>query len=114
MAESAEQLVVEMDLRLGSPGAPLTDDEITDLIEMIVETLDACRWSRRWGTCHAGDDIAMTIGVVVDDAGQFEALRHGATIISTALQAVMALEGARLVMPRDDPLRSSVRVLQPA
>ncbi len=103
-----------MDLRLGSPGVRLTDDEITDLIEIIIDVLDGMAVEPSVGTCRAGDDIDMTIGVVVDDEGQFEALRHGAAIISVALQAVIGVEGARLVMPRDDPLRSSVRVLQPA
>ncbi len=103
-----------MDLRLGSTGSPLTDDEITDLIEMIVDLLDEASVAPSVGTCRAGDDVEMTIGVVVDDGDRFEALRHGAAIISAALRAVIGVGAARLVLPRDDPLRTSVRVLQPA
>jgi hypothetical protein len=106
--------VVEMDLRLGSAGPRLTDDELSDLIEMVVDVLDDEPVAPSVGTRRVGDDVDMTIGVVVDDDDRFEALRHGAAIISAALQAVIGIGAARLVVPSDDPLTSSVRVLQPA
>jgi hypothetical protein len=65
------------------------------------------------GTARVGDDIDMTIGVVVDDADQFEALRHGVAIIRAGLHGA-GMGTAGLVVPREDLLGSSVRTLEPA
>lgn len=105
--------LVEMDVRFGSAGEPLTDDEITDLIEKVDE-LDHLPVAPSVGTRRVGNEIDMTIGVVVDDEDQFEALGHGVAIIGAGLQSAIGVGAARLVVPRDDGLRSSVRVLQPA
>lgn len=106
--------LVEMDVRFGSAGEPLTEDEITDLIEKVVDELDHLPVAPSVGTSRVGNDIDMTIGVVVDDEDQFDALGHGAAIIGAGLQSAIGVGAARLVVPRDDGLRSSVRVLQPA
>lgn len=106
--------LVEMDLRLGSSATPLTDDEISDLIEEVVDELDDVPVSPSVGTRRVGEDIEMTIGVVVDDDDQFEALRHGAAIISAGLHSIIGSGPDRHVVPRDAGLRSSVRVLQSA
>ena len=104
---------VEVDVRLGSTGTPLSDDEITDLIEKVVDELDHLPVEPSVGTARAGDDIDMTIGVVVDDEDQFEALRHGVAIIRTGLHAA-GMGTAGLVVPRDELMRSSVRALEAA
>lgn len=106
--------LVEMDVRLGSSATPLTDDEISDLIEDVVDELDDLPVSPSVGTRRVGDDIEMTIGVVVDDEDRFEALRHGAAIISAGLQSTIVSGPDRHVVPRDEALRSSVRFLQSA
>jgi hypothetical protein len=106
--------LVEMDLRIRPGETPLTDDDITDLIEKVVDELDHLPVAPSVGTCRVGDDITMTVGVVVDDENQFEALRNGAAIISAALHTSVGGGGASPIMPADEELRSSVRSLQPA
>ncbi|HEX7275762.1 MAG TPA: hypothetical protein VF244_00165 [Acidimicrobiales bacterium] len=104
--------VVEMVLRLGSNGSRLTDDEITDFIEMLVDSLDELEVTPSVGSRRVGDEVDLTIGVLLDEVDQFEALRQGAAIIRGALLAVIRSGAARQVMAHDDPLTSSVRILQ--
>ena len=106
--------LVEMDLQVRPGDRQLTDDDITDLIEKVVDELDHLPVAPSVGTSRVGDDIKMTVGVVVDDEDQFEALRHGAAIISAALQSSLGVGASSALVGPDDELRSSVRVLQPA
>lgn len=106
--------LVEMDVRLGFRGDPLSDDEITDLVEELIDELDHLPVEPSVGTVRLGDDIEMTIGVVVDKDDQFEALREGAAIIKLGLLKAIGTGAAASAFPRDDLLRSSVRVLEAA
>lgn len=101
-----------MDVRLGSADGRLTDEAITDLIEKVVDELDQLAVEPSIGTHRVGDDIDMTIGVVVDDEDEFEALRHGAAIISAGLRSTDGPGAERMSMPSANGLRSSTRVLQ--
>lgn len=100
--------LVEMELRLGYADRPLSDDEITDLIEKVVDELDHLPVEPSVGTARQGDDIAMTVGVVIDVDDEFEALSRGSAIIGAGLKAL------GLVRRSDLDLQSTVRALQPA
>ncbi len=102
--------LVEMDVRLGSIGAPLADDEITDLIERVVDKLDQLAVDPSVGTRRVDGDVDMTIGVTIDEDDQFEALRRGAAVIATGLQ--LCGIGAGQLVAHDTGLTSSARVLQ--
>lgn len=108
--------LVEMDVRLGyGQGRRMTDDEVTDLIEKLVDELDRLPLEPSVGTTRVdgSNDIDMTIGVIVDDQDQFEALRHGAEVIRQGFESIgMGTTG--LVFPVRDGLHTSVRALQPA
>jgi len=103
--------LVEMDVRLGFASRPMTDDEITDLIERLVDELDRLPVEPSVGTARAGDDVDMTVGVVVDDDDETSALRHGAAIIRTALEAV-GMDTAKMSFPGVDARGAGVRALQ--
>src|SRR2546426_7335061 len=100
--------LVEMVLRLGYVDAPLTDDDITDLIEKLIDELDHLPVEPSVGTAREGEDITMTVGVVVDVNDEFEALSEGSAIIAAGLKAV------GLARRSDVDLQTTVRLLQPA
>jgi len=105
--------LVEMNLRLGSTGGRLGDDDVLDLIEKIVDELDHLPVEPAVDTQRVGDDLDMTIGVVVDNDDEFEALRDGAAIISAGLHSSLGEGAAAMVMRSfEGRQRSSTRVLE--
>lgn len=100
--------LVEVDATLR--GAPLTDDQITDMIETIVDDLDRLPLEPSVGTRRVGDQVLVTVGVTVDENDEFEALTFGLAAIRAAFHAA-GLGTAALGVPRD--LRSRV-MPQPA
>lgn len=102
--------LVEIEVVLGA-GRRLGDEEITDLIEAVVDELDELSMEPSVGTARSGDDVRLTVAVSVDRAEEFEALTVGVTAVRAALQAA-GLGGSGLGVPRD--LRSRVEPLQPA
>jgi len=101
--------LVEIDLTLGM-GRRLSDDEITDLMEAVVDDLDELELEPSVGTCRVGDDVRFTIGVIVDREEELEALAAGSVAVKGALNAA-GVEAAHLLVPRE--LQSRV-VAQPA
>ena len=102
--------LVEVEVTLGV-GRRLADEEITDLIEAIVDDLDRMPLDPSVGTCRAGDDVNVTVGVTVEQDEEFEALTIGVAAVRAAFHAAgIGTEG--LVVPHH--LRSRVVPLQPA
>jgi hypothetical protein len=104
---------VEIDLRLGARGTSLSDDEITDMIERLVDDLDEQGSEPDIGTVRAGDDVDMTIAVIVDEDDDFAALQAGAAIVGASLQRA-GIARADLLSGDGHRLRTSVQFLQPA
>lgn len=102
--------LVEIDLTLSSERL-LTDDEITDLIETVVDELDRLPIEPSVGTRRVDDQVHVTVGVTVDEVEEFEALTFGVAAVKAAFHAA-GVGTAGLVVPRD--LRSRVVPLQPA
>ena len=102
--------VVELVATLGA-GRRLTDDEITDLIELVVDDLDRDRLQPSVSTVRLGDDVEMTVSVAVDAPDEISALDHAVSAVRAAFRtADIGTSGG--VVPRD--LRSHVSPLQPA
>lgn len=102
--------LVEIVATLGSERR-LTDDEITDLIEALVDDLDRMSAEPSVGTVRTGDDVELTVSVSVDEREEFDALTHGAWAIKAAFHAA-GIGTAGLLVPRD--LRFRVNSLQVA
>lgn len=102
--------LVEIDLNLDS-SRRLTDDEITDLIESLVDGLDGVDAEPSVGTERMGQDLHITVGVTVDVDEEFDALARGVALIKTAFESA-GIGTAGLVVPRD--LQSRVLPLQAA
>jgi len=102
--------LVEVDVTLGM-GQRLTDDQISDLIEIVVDDLDQQSMDPSVGTGRIGDDVAFLVGVTVDRDEEFDALTAGLTAVKAAFHAG-GIGTAGLVVPRQ--LRSRVVPLQPA
>jgi hypothetical protein len=102
--------VVEMVATLGA-GRRLSDDEITDLIEVVVDDLDRMSLEPSVGTSRQGDDVDVTVTVTVGEAEELEALALGVSAIRAAFHAA-GMGTAGLISPRD--LRSRVLPLQSA
>lgn len=100
-------LLVEVNVTLDSDHR-LTDDEITDLIEELVEDLDHLPVEPSVGTRRIDDNIELIVGVTVDKDEEFGALVFGVGIIKAAFQATAT---AQLV---SHDLRSRVLPLQAA
>ena len=100
--------LVEIEVVLGM-GRRLDDEEITDLIEAVVDDLDSVEPSV--GTTRLGDDVRFTVGVTVDHAEEFEALAAGVSAVKAAFHAA-GIGTSGLGVPRN--LRSRVEPLQPA
>ncbi len=66
--------VVELVATLGA-GRRLTDDEITDLIELVVDDLDRERLQPSVSTVRLGDDVEMTVSVAVDAPDEIQRAR---------------------------------------
>ncbi|HUP70898.1 MAG TPA: hypothetical protein VM142_13955 [Acidimicrobiales bacterium] len=101
--------LVEVKVTLASDRR-LTDDEITDLIEDLVDDLDEAPVEPSVGTRRIDDNVEFTVGVTVDQQEEFEALAFGVGIIKSAFQ--VAGIGAAQLVPHD--LRSRVLPLQAA
>ena len=93
-----------------SPGRPLTDDEITDLIEAVIDDLDATTADPSVGTIREGDDVQVTVAVTVDGADPFAALATASAAMLAAFHAAGVAVGGVL---EAGGLRSVVRPLQP-
>lgn len=102
--------VVEMVATLGA-GRRLSDDEITDLIEAVVDDLDRLSLEPSVGTSRQGDDVDVTVAVTVSEAQELEALTLGVSAIKAAFHAA-GIGTAGMIAPRD--LRSRVLPLQSA
>lgn len=102
-----------MDVLLGAHDRPLTDDEITDLIEKIVEDLDLMSVEPSVGTERVGEDVAMTIGVLVfDELFEVKAMAKGAATIATTLEKVLGVPALNFVSATNAHARA--RQLEPA
>jgi hypothetical protein len=89
----------------------LTDDEITDMIEAVVDELDARSLDPSVGTARVGDDVELTVVVTMPDPVGWEALTQGVAAVRGAFEAA-DVGAVGLGAPRD--VRSHVTPLQPA
>jgi hypothetical protein len=93
-----------------SPGRHLTDDEITDLIEAVIDDLDTTTTDPSVSTVRDGDDVRITVSVTVDDGDPFTALATASEAMLVAFHAAgVAVEGTLGA----EGLRSEVRPLLP-
>lgn len=90
--------LVEIEVTL-STGRRLTDDEISDLIEAVIDELDPLAVEPSVGTRRSGGDLEMTIGVVVDAADELRAVAKASTLVQRALDEA-GLSSPRNVRPR--------------
>lgn len=102
--------LVEIDATLASDHR-LSDDEVTDLIEAVVDDLDRSPVEPSVGTRRIDDDVEFTVGVTVDQKEEFDALTFGVGVVKAAFHAA-GIGTEQLIVPRD--LRSRVVPLQPA
>lgn len=92
-------------------GGRLDDDEVTDLIEVVIDELDRLTIEPSVGTERLGTDLHIAVEVTVDEDEEFDALTLGLAAIKAAFQAA-GIGTAGMVVPRD--LRSRVLPLQAA
>jgi hypothetical protein len=84
---------VEVSVVLRS-GHRLTDDEITDLVEIIIDDLDTATADPSVSTVRDGTDVRATLSVTVDSQDPFAALARGSEAMLAAFQAAgVAPEG---------------------
>ena len=88
----------------------LTDDEITDLIESVVDQLDDQALEPSVGTARIDDDVEITVVVTMPDPIGCEALTQGLAAVRDAFQTA-DLGPAGVGSPRD--LRSHLTPLLP-
>jgi len=97
---------VELDAVL-TPERPLTDDEITDIIEAVIDELDTVGGEDpSISTTRTGSTVAFVIGVGVTAAGEWEAMDAAAVLIRQAFGAA-AVDAEHLVP-------AGLRLLTPA
>jgi hypothetical protein len=85
---------VEVSVVLRS-GHRLTDDEITDLVEAIIDDLDTVASDPSVSTVRDGDNVRATLSVTIDSHDPFAALARGSEAMLAAFQAAgVAPEGA--------------------
>lgn len=94
--------VIEMVGVLSGAGR-LTDDEITDLIETIVDRLDAEAIDPSVGTTRHGNDVELTVEVTIAGQHDMEALTTGSAAVVAAVRAA----GIELSRPRLSALQSA-------
>jgi hypothetical protein len=99
--------LVEIDVMLSGPRR-LTDDEVTDLVETIVDHLDERSVDPSVGTRRQGDDVAVSVVVTIAEAQEFDAMAAGVAATKAAFVAA-GVGAAGVAEPHD--LRS--RVLPP-
>jgi hypothetical protein len=102
--------VVEVAATLGARRR-LSDDEISDLIEALVDDLDRLSLEPSVGMSCDGNDADVTVTVTIGEADELEALTLGVTAINAAFQSA-GIGTAGLITPRD--LHSRVLPLQSA
>ena len=81
------RILVELDARL-TPHKRLSDDAITDIIEAIVDALDALTVEPSVGTTRAGDAVDVRVSVVVEAPNEMAAVRMAAPLIEDAFALV--------------------------
>ena len=91
-----------------SAGRRLSADEVTDLVEAVVDELDLVGGDPSVGTARVGADIEMTVTVAVDGGDEWDALGRGVDAVRSAFRAA-GIGGTGAVAPVD--LRSHVRPL---
>jgi hypothetical protein len=89
----------------------LTDEEITNLIERVVDELDQASIDPSLSTSRRGDDVDLTVGVTIDQAGELDALARALEFVRAAFRTA-GIGNADSVVPCD--LRSRVMTLQAA
>lgn len=100
--------LVEIDVRL-TGRHHLADDEITDLIEAVVDHLDRLAIDPSVGTRRNDHDVELTVGVTVDEGEEFDALSLGVAVIKAGLHSA-GIGTSLPIEPHD--LRSRVLSLQ--
>jgi hypothetical protein len=105
-----DMFLVEIVVTLGSENR-LTDDEITDIIETVVDDLDVLLLDPSVGTTRVGNDVEVTVSVGVDESEEWDALAAAIAAAKSAFHTA-GIGTAGLVVPRD--LRSQVKPLQAA
>lgn len=101
--------LIEVIALVGTPRR-LSDEEITDIIQIVVDDLDVRSLEPSVGSVRIGDDLEITVGVILDETEEFEALVRATRAVKGAFQS--AGIGAAGMVPRD--LRSRTTPLQPA
>ncbi len=100
--------VVEIAATLGAVRR-LTDDDITDIIEAVIDDLDRLPVEPSVGTVGNGEDVDVTVTVTVDQVQELDALAYAISAVKAAFRAA-GIGTAGLVPLRD--LRSRVLPLQ--
>jgi hypothetical protein len=109
MADTVKNMFTVEASAVLSPGRYLTEDEITDLIEAVIDDLDATTIDPSVSTVRGGADVRITVSVTVDGRDQFAALAVAAEAMLGAFHAAgVGVEG--ITTARD--LHSEVRPLQ--
>lgn len=106
----SRMFVVEIVATLGA-ARRLSDDEISDLIETMVDDLDRLSLEPSVGTSRQDEGVDVTVTVTVGEVEELEALTLGVSAIKAAFHAA-GIGTAGLISPRD--LRSRVLPLQSA
>jgi hypothetical protein len=84
---------VEVSVAL-KPHCRLSDDEITDLVQVIIDDLDTTTTDPSVSTVRDGNDVRATLSVTVDSHDPFAALARGSEAMLAAFQAAgVAAEG---------------------
>jgi hypothetical protein len=92
-----------------SPGRYLAEEEITDLIEAVIDELDTTTIGPSVSTVRDDADVRVTVSVTVDSRDQFAALATASEAMLGAFHAAgLAAEG--IIAARE--LHSEVRPLQ--
>jgi hypothetical protein len=101
---------VEVIVVLGS-NRRLDDDEVTGMIEAVIDELDRLPVEPSVATARVGDDVEMTVELSVDQSEEIDALAHGIAAMKGAFRTA-GIGIAGTAQPRD--LRSHVTPLQAA
>jgi hypothetical protein len=101
---------VEIDVTLvGSQ--PLTSDDVTDLIELLIDELDTRAVDPSVSTHQLGDSVHVSVALTVDSDEEFDALTTAVADLQAALR-VVNVGLSRPAAPRD--VQSRVLPLQAA
>ena len=103
--------LVELDAQVDSEGEPFAPDAVTDLIERLVDALDAEGFEADVSTEVVGLTFKVVVGVPVDEPSEMQALHTAISGIASAFAAIGTEPTGILRMAG---LSSSVRGLVPA